>query len=190
MQHRIKEYGSEYDWSANQPFLLATGNDPLMLQQARKFRSGRDALKAVAMAAKDRYKSVLLPALCCESMVSPFTMHGVKPVFYRLKQDYTADVDDVTEKMSENAILLYGTYFGIEPFSVETLEQIRKTWPNALLLEDRTQDLLCSRQASFEPDVTIASARKWFAIGDGGLLCLFQLTNSIACLFKCRKGFF
>ena len=170
MQRCNAEFGSEYEWSANEAFLLSAGQGELRLKNAQKFRSGRDALKAVARTCKDRYTRVLLPALCCESMVSPFAMHGLELAFYRLRSDYTADMEDVNKKLAPNTILLYGSYFGIAPFSAGTLEKLREAWPAVLFLEDRTQDLLYIRDNAFVPDVTIASFRKWTAIGDGALL--------------------
>ena len=166
---KVCEYGSEFDWQANEAFFGETAQD--RFASAQKFRSGRDAMKAVAASVKDRYTRVLLPALCCESMVSPFTMHGFKPVFYRLHPDYTADTADVQEKMTEETILIYGSYFGIDPFHEDSLATLRRRYPKALFMEDRTQDILCVRtDRKFTPDVTIASIRKWIPIPDGGLL--------------------
>lgn len=163
----VQEFGSEYDWQVNSHFLLSEGSN---FADAKKYRSGRDALKAVAAKMAGKYGFVLLPALCCESMVSPFTLYGIQPVFYRLKENYTADLCDLKSKFSNNTILLYGSYFGIDPISQEDLSYLRGEFPNSLFLEDRTQDILISREGGFTPDVTIASIRKWTAIGDGGLL--------------------
>lgn len=170
MKCQIREYGSEYDWLANEDYLLPLGQYQPFFEQAQKFRSGRDALKAVAAAYKGSYTQVLLPALCCESMVSPFTMHGILPVFYQLKVDYTADIADVRRKVTQDTILLYGSYFGIDPFGGDELLQLQTEYPGVLFLEDRTQDVLWQGERSFDPDVTVASIRKWTAIGDGGLL--------------------
>ena len=166
----IQEFGSEFDWNANDAFVRA-GSRQLQLDTAKKFRSGRDAMKAVATFAKDRYRRVLLPALCCESMVSPFTMNGLTPVFYKLHSDYRANALDVKQKLTEDTILVYGSYFGIDPFDQETLAFLHRLFPHALFLEDRTQDILCVRpKEEFTPDITIASIRKWIPVPDGGLL--------------------
>lgn len=165
----IKEFGSEFDWKANEAF-LRPGSHQLQLDRAKKFRSGRDAMKAVAISAKDRYRRVLLPALCCESMVSPFTMQGMEPVFYRLHPDYTANIMDVERKLSEDTILVYSSYFGIHPFDENALCVLRRAFPHALFMEDRTQDILAPREGGFTPDITVASIRKWIPVPDGGLL--------------------
>lgn len=163
----VREFGSEYHWQANQDFLRPEGSN---FQDAKKYRSGRDSLKAVAAKMAGKYSSVLLPALCCQSMVAPFTLYGIQPVFYRLKADYTADLNDLQSKMTGKSLLLYGSYFGIDPIGQAELMQLKKDFPEALFLEDRTQDILIPRKGGFIPDVTIASIRKWTAIGDGGLL--------------------
>lgn len=163
----VREFGSEYDWLANQDFLRPEGS---LFADAKKYRSGRDALKAVAKEMAGTYETVLLPALCCESMVSPFTLYGIKPKFYRLTENYKADLKDLEGKLDDNAILLYGSYFGIDPLSPDDLCRLREQFPKALFLEDRTQDIIVSKKVGFTPDVTIASIRKWTAIGDGGLL--------------------
>lgn len=164
-----REFGSEYDWAANEPF-LHPGKSRLDLESARTYRSGRDALKAAAMVLKNRCSRVLLPALCCESMVSPFSMHGITPVFYRSNADYTADVEDVRKKLTGDSILLYEPYFGIDPFRREDLLRLKKEFPGVVLLEDRTQDLLRIRPDDTLADITVASIRKWTAVPDGGLL--------------------
>lgn len=165
----VCEYGSEFDWQANEAFLIKEENN--LFAAAKKFRSGRDAMKAVAAWAKGQYTKVLLPALCCESMVSPFTMHGITPVFYKLNTDYTANLSDVQEKLEAHTILLYGSYFGIAPFADTDLQTLRNTQTDVLFMEDRTQDILMPRGvADFTPDVIVASIRKWIPIADGGLL--------------------
>ena len=170
MNQQVREFGSEFDWQANEAFLTANRTQ-LHIGEAQKFRSGRDAMKAVAATMKDRYTRVLLPALCCESMVAPFTMHGLQPVFYRLCENYKSDTADVQSKMTEGTILVYGSYFGIEPFDEEYLVFLHRQYPEALFMEDRTQDVLSPREeSSFQPDVTVASIRKWIPIPDGGLL--------------------
>lgn len=169
----VREFGSEYHWHANEAFLTEAGNG---LSDALTYRSGRDALKAVAQACKGRWSRVLLPALCCESMVSPFTGNGISAGFYRLNPDYTADLGDVESKLTADTVLLYQPYFGIRPFEDAALERLRQAHPGVLFLEDRTHDLLVARKDGFRADVTVASLRKWTAIPDGGLLWSHSLS--------------
>lgn len=170
MDYCVREYGSEYDWQANDGFLLTDDVEQSIFDNAQLYRSGRDALKAAAKACKGVYRRVLLPALCCESMVSPFEMHGITPVFYRLNVDYSADIADVESKLTADSVLLYGSYFGISPFGDEVLFRLRQKYTGVLFLEDRTHDVVHRRHGGFVPDITVASIRKWMAIPDGGLL--------------------
>lgn len=167
MKQAVREFGSEYHWHTNEAFLTEAGNG---LSDALTYRSGRDALKAVAQACVGRWKRVLLPALCCESMVAPFIGNGISVEFYRLNPDYTADLADVESKLTTDTVLLYQPYFGIPPFEKAVLERLRQDYPGVLFLEDRTHDLLIVRKGGFQADVTVASLRKWTAIPDGGLL--------------------
>lgn len=171
MKYSVKEYGSEYDWQANEEFFLPSTISQSLVDNAIFYRSGRDAMKAVAIACKEKSNNVLLPALCCESMVSPFTMHGISPIFYRLNSDYTADIEDVKSKLTNDSILVYESYFGCDFFNQEQLSKLRIEYPKAIFLEDRTQDILFRRiKEEFKPDYTVASIRKWTALPDGGLL--------------------
>ena len=171
MSTTIREFGSEFDWAANEPF-VTTEHKPALLQTPVYYRSGRDALKEIARTNSPRYRRVLLPALCCESMVSPFTMNGYEAVFYRLRADFTADADDIREKITDDTVLLYIRYFGIVPLTDEELLSLTAVAPHARLVEDRTHDLPIRRteKAAVTPHYTMASIRKWLAIGDGGVL--------------------
>ncbi len=171
METTIREFGSEFDWAANEPFVTAIGK-PALLQTPVYYRSGRDALKEIAVSCRAQHRRVLLPALCCESMVSPFTMNGYEPVFYRLTDRFTADMDDVCRKLTDDTVFLYMRYFGIRPMTDEELVKLTEQAPHAILVEDRTHDLPIKRQeaVSVTPHYTMASIRKWLAIGDGGIL--------------------
>ena len=176
MDYCVREFGSEYDWKVNDAFWLPEGVHNTLLDNAQLYRSGRDALKAAARVCRRTCQRVLLPALCCESMVSPFEMNGISPLFYRLSEEYTADVADVESKMTSDTILLYGPYFGISPFDNETLSRLQQKFPGAVFLEDRTHDILQRRTGGFVPDLTVASIRKWTAIPDGGLLWSYTIS--------------
>lgn len=160
------EYGSEFDARANEGFLGGSG--AFVREDWQLYRSGRDAMKALARLVGPR--RVLLPALCCESMILPFASNGCELVFYRLRADLRGDEDDVRAKAGPGALLLYLPYFGVRPFSYAFLESLRGK--NVLLAEDRTQDILTPRgPGGFAPDATLASLRKWAAMPEGGMLC-------------------
>lgn len=163
-----KEFGSEYDWLSNSAF-LRDSDTGFVKPDWQLFRSGRDAMKAFARIAGR--KTVLLPALCCESMIIPFELNGYKLEYYKIKEDLSADESDVCAKLSDGAVLLYMRYFGVPAFSDEFLARLRAERPDVLIVEDRTHDVLCRRDAGgFKPDASLSSLRKWAALPEGGML--------------------
>lgn len=162
------EYGGElFHLSSNSPFTVPGQNR--LPGDWRLYRSGRDALRAFARQAGK--KRVLMPALCCASMILPFQQNGYEIAFYRLQPDFRAQEDDVLEKLGDDTVLLYMRYFGIRPFSDDFLEGLRREKSSVLFLEDRTHDILVSRQGEvFIPDAVAASLRKWAALPEGGML--------------------
>ena len=167
---KIIEFGSEFDLRANDGFTLINNNNFFKKKNVQKFRSGRDALKAIAINFKNKTNKVLLPALCCESMVLPFVMNGYNVVFYKLNPDYTANVEYIETKLEKGCIFLYMSYFGIQPFDLTQLEKWRKQY-GVTFVEDRTHNALHNLEESgFVPDLTMLSIRKWIAVLDGGLL--------------------
>ena len=181
---KVTEYGSEFDWDSSSAFTEENENSHyIKSKSAYRFRSGRDALKAVALQYQKTHNTVLLPVLCCESMVTPFSMNGYQVGFYKLKEDLTADEEDLTAKMTETTLLVYISYFGIVPFNDSYLKKIREMYPKAKFVEDRTHTpLFNDADEGFVPDVTVISIRKWLAIADGGLVFStdkFQKTNSV-----------
>lgn len=162
------EYGGElFSLDSNRPFESTDSNG--IPADWQLYRSGRDALRAFAMLAGR--KRVLMPALCCSSMVLPFRQSGWEVGFYRLKPDLSADEADVSEKLRDDDVLLYMHYFGIRPFSDAFLEALRAGRHGILFLEDRTHDIWVQRAFSgFVPDAAAASLRKWAALPEGGML--------------------
>ena len=159
------EYGSEFDARANDRFVRAFPGfveDDWLL-----FRSGRDAMKALSRACGPR--PVLLPALCCDSMIVPLALCGCEVSFYRLRADLRADEADVLQKAGPGTLLIYTPYFGVHPFTDAFLQRLRDS--GVLLAEDRTQDIPIRRApGGFEPDAVFASLRKWAALPEGGML--------------------
>ena len=160
----MREYGSEHHWQSRQGFEGVTRRREIYAW--RFYRSGRDALKQVARLHPGA--SVLLPALCCESMILPFTLNGCPVAFYKLKPDLTGDEADVLSKAAPGTVLLYMPYFDVQPFTGDFLSRLRQS--GVILLEDRTQDIIVGRPAAFLPDYTVASIRKWAALPEGGIL--------------------
>lgn len=172
MSVEVREYGSEFDWASTDACLAEAHTSlPLNSKNTYYFRSGRDALKAVAKKYADTHKKVLLPALCCDSMASPFSMNGYEVMFYRLNEDCTADEDDIISKLSDDCVFLYMSYFGIKPLTDSQLTALREGCSLAKFVEDRTHNPLHrTEDKDFTADATVISIMKWFSIPDGGLL--------------------
>ena len=166
---KTEEFGSEFDWDSNIAFLQSPVKyiNNVKLQ---KFRSGRDALKAIALFYRQQTKKVLLPALCCESMVTPFLMSGYDVVFYKISSNYAADTDDIEKKIERNCIFLYMSYFGVNSIDDSYIRSWKRDF-EIISIEDRTQNILINPETKrYSPDITIASIRKWLALPDGALL--------------------
>ena len=162
------EYGSEFDWQSNDA-LISDVPQCFVQDGWQLYRSGRDAMKAVARIIGG--SRVLLPALCCESMILPFSANGYDVEFYKMNPDLTGDEADVCAKLTDGAALLYMRYFGIRPFTDEFLLSLRESGRGIILVEDRTHDIIIPRgEEGFTPDAVLASLRKWAALPEGGLL--------------------
>ena len=159
------EYGSIFDARSNAGFEAANAN--FLKDDWQLFRSGRDALKALARIAGS--KRVWMPALCCASMLTPFAANGYELVFYRLRKDLRGDEEQLRTLAQKGDLLLYMPYFGIRPFSDDFLKELHRK--GVLLAEDRTQDIIVPREeGGFTPDATVASLRKWAFLPEGGML--------------------
>lgn len=167
---KVTEYGSEFDWESSTAYVEDDFNSHyIKSKSAYRFRSGRDALKAVAQRYNKTHKTVLLPVLCCESMVTPFSVNGYEILFYKLKENLMADEEDLKSKMSDTTLLVYMSYFGIDPFGADFLDDLKQSYPKAKFCEDRTHTPLCNN-GEFLADVVVVSIRKWLAIADGGIV--------------------
>ena len=173
IQTAVKEYGYEYDASRNEAIWekcchkIAT----MKLWGAMALQSGRDALKAVAREYQPTI--ALLPALSCDSMTLPFTLHGHEVRYYRLKDDYSIDFEHLKTLIPdgfENVLFLYMDYFGRKAASVEELTASKNTYPYLVFIEDKTHVFLHSGPSPFMPDYTVVSLRKWLPIPDGGIV--------------------
>lgn len=169
----IKEYGYEYDAVLNEELYLntkgkVTHND---FMGALCLRTGRDALKVVA---REFAKStVLIPALSCDSMITPFEKYNHEVKYYKLNRDYSIDVEYLSSLILDKVspiLFLYMDYFGNKALNDSQLNELKINFPNLVFIEDRTHNLFVENRNQFKADFTIASLRKWVNIPDGGLL--------------------
>lgn len=137
--------------------------------------SGRTAIALLleheGISTKDQ---VLIPAFHCEAMVAPVQWAGATPVFYRIKKNTSADLDDIKNKLNSNVKAIMIThYFGF----VQNLTEIRLLCDqsNILLIEDCAHALIGSgdynQSIGKTGDYAVASTMKFLPVYEGGLLC-------------------
>lgn len=174
MENVVSEYGSEFDWNSNIEYISGDFNE-INYDKEHYFRSGRDCLRAIAKKYKYGYKRVLMPALCCNSMVEPFKENGYEVVYFKLNKDLTYNLKDILLKINGSTVFVYINYFGCKALTDEQLKQINMLKKNIVFIEDKTHELkefkenyICN--GKFYPNYTLCSVRKWLAIPDGGIL--------------------
>lgn len=169
----VREYGYEYDTVLDKELFEKTKGKVThdKFRGALCLRSGRDALKVVAREFSKTY--VLMPALACDSMILPFEMYGHEVKYYKLRRDYSIDLDSLYSLIpneEQEILFLYMDYFGNNAVEDVELKRLKERYNNLVFIEDRTHNLLVESTYSFKPDFTVASLRKWIDIPDGGLL--------------------
>lgn len=148
---------------------------PSVLQAGWKVDVARGAA-AIALAlqhggieAGDR---VLLPAFHCHSMIEPFLAAGVQPIYYRIKEDLSVDLKDIRSKLDgHQRALLVAHYFGL----FQDMQALRSLCDRqrVILIEDCAHTFfgaINGHPVGWYGDYAIVSARKFFAIQDGGYL--------------------
>ncbi len=147
-------------------------------------RCGRDAIGFVADDIIAKYKGdvmVFMPSLCCDSMVRPFEVRGLKITYYKLDENLIVNREDLFEKIDKykasgeagNSIpvVLVMNFFGTAPVS-ELSEAVKERCPEAILIEDVTHILLEPEKymsAGSVSDYHVGSIRKWLGVPDGAI---------------------
>ena len=115
---------------------------------------------------------VLIPAYHCNSMVEPVVHAGARPVFYRVREDASVDLDDVKRRLaSRTRALMVTHYFGFP----QDLTQIRAFCDaHALVLIEDCAHVFFGEHAGKSlgsyGDYAFASPMKFLPTYDGGCL--------------------
>ncbi|WP_044913839.1 hypothetical protein [Butyrivibrio sp. WCE2006] len=151
-------------------------------------RCGRDAIGFVAddIIAKNKgLKHVFIPALSCDSMVKPFEVRGMEVSYYKIEENLCIAKDALFDRIeevmggtseSEAFAVLIMNFFGIADTD-EISDGLKKSFPNALIIEDVTHILMEPESFLFEKDRAdyyVGSIRKWLGIPDGA----FAISNT------------
>lgn len=127
------------------------------------------ALKELGIGQGDK---IFVPAFHCSSMVEPVIWCGAEPVFYRIKEDCSVDVEDLLAKYNDTIKAMIVThYFGF-PQSMEPIIQFSREH-KVSVIEDCAHAFYGKsgdKSIGSQGDFAIASPMKFFPIFDGGLL--------------------
>jgi perosamine synthetase len=116
--------------------------------------------------------TVLLPAFHCTALVEPVVRAGFRTAFYRIRPDFTVDLDDLRTKLnSETCMVVVVHFFGF-PADLAPIVKLARTC-GALLVEDCAHSFLSSIDGSFighQGDFALYSYYKFApSIAGGGL---------------------
>jgi perosamine synthetase len=119
-------------------------------------------------------QKVLVPAYHCIVMIEPIIQIGALPVFYRLREDLSVDIDDVAAKIdSETHALISISYFGF-PQDLRTLRRFCDE-RGLTFIEDCAHSFFGSfggRPLGSFGHFAVASLTKFFPVRDGGCLVI------------------
>lgn len=165
----IREYGSNFEIligkNSNKQIKLENKNDILFL------RSARECFFLIAeIAEKRNINTILIPSLCCPSMVQAYLEKSFKIEYYEIKNDLTSSKEDLKNKITNNSILMLINYYGIKSYNMIEIKEIIKEKENVILIQDCTQNIFTRELYDENVDFQVGSLRKWLPIADGAFL--------------------
>ena len=164
-----KEIGSNFEavnYDTNKKNVFWKKNKKtIWLRSAREclFLAGKNHIK------NNNAKIVLIPSLCCKSMVQPFAQLGYKVEFYNINESFCVDENDLVAKIGESYLILFMNYFGKKSFKESFVRYLIKTFKASAILDcTHIIDSFWNDDGLF--DYKVVSLRKWVPIPDGGLI--------------------
>lgn len=160
----VTEFGSNFELanSVGDGTLLIDDNNTVYL------RTAREAIYYICKS--NKLQTVLMPALCCASMVQPFIQSEIEVRYYKIKYDFTIDYVDLQKKLKDNAFIFVMNYYGIKSFDSMLLRDIAASHENIQIIQDCTQHIFTGCLYDDIADYWIGSIRKWVPIADGAFL--------------------
>jgi dTDP-4-amino-4,6-dideoxygalactose transaminase len=148
------------------PCVLDTGS-------VTPFVAGRYAIAwALKVMGVGKGDDVLMPAFHGMMMVEPLTSVSANPIFYKINEDLSVDLDDIQAKCSPSVRAIMAThYFGF-PQNMAALRDFCDE-ANIFLIEDCAHSFfgrVDGRPVGAWGDYAVASPRKFFPIPEGGYL--------------------
>lgn len=161
------EIGSEFEWIQLNDRTYELDWLPKERKPVFTF-SGRTAIET-ALRNIPYYKTVLLPAYCCDAMIEPFRAAKADILFYAVTKAEVGIRVEINDKILALAdILLICNYFGFKvDYPDNLILEFKKK--GGVVIEDVTHSLLSLYQNHSYSDFIVASLRKWGPLIDGGL---------------------
>ena len=174
----MREIGSEY-WLEQKvpepavPEATRRVEGPLLPSKAKDrcyVLSGRTAIDLIIqdILKTRKVQNVYMPGWCCDSMIAPFTAHGICVDFYDIRFD--GGLKCHTDCTDDTDIFYVTNYFGYENMlSVETVRRFKEQ--GAIILYDRTHAVLMENDPYLTlADYSFASIRKWMGVIGGAVV--------------------
>lgn len=163
------ELGSEYNLNLSD-LNIVTDNIFAYFSDYRYsfyFDSGRSAIKHIVKHFLNNM-TIILPEFICESVTECFVNYNI--LFYRLKEDFTIDIDDLRKKIGgRSSVIFIMHYFGkVQPTSILRQVRLLADDSESLIIEDTTHSVF-SRKRTIG-DYLVCSIRKWLPLPGGGVL--------------------
>jgi hypothetical protein len=155
-------YDERWKIATRVPFPYQTGNGYFL-------NGGQACIRVIGDYVVDHgIDTILLPAYLCPTIVETLTQSGIKVDFFRINEDFSIDLDDLSTRIAEfsNRAVYFIDYFGFSPGrpEIDFLRSLRER--GTILVED-------SAQAGFQEhtigDFVFNSLRK-FCPYDGAYL--------------------
>lgn len=150
------EIGSEF-W--NVP--VTDERNKLFPEETLWFQSGRSALSYIIadIMHKHNVETVGMPSWCCESMIRPFAVSGLKVCFYDVFVDKMNTFVQRVDSVFDCDVILLMDYFGF-------CKSPDVSGYKGIVIKDITHSIFGTR--SKEADYCFGSLRKWCGIKTGG----------------------
>lgn len=150
--------------------------------------SGRGAITLLLHHLKPKFKTVLMPAYICDSVILPFIEHGYSCCFYEVNEDLSPNIESVST-YKQIGIFFHMGYYGF-PTNFNLIEIItRLKSQSTVIVEDITHTLFSDYKRFEGNDYYIASIRKWFGVPSGGLLASIDNSKIIKNNLSYNKNF-
>lgn len=131
--------------------------------------SGRGAISLLLQQVTPKYKSVLLPAYICDSVILPFITHGYRCYFYEIEEDLSPNIESI-KSYKNIGLFLHMGYYGFSTNSnlLSVLRHLKDQ--STIIIEDITHTLFSEFKRFELNDYYVGSVRKWFGLPSGGFL--------------------